>query len=237
MRPSVASRAAAALLAAAAAAAAPAAAAAGVYGVDVSQPVSASAAKCMAAAPNGDTFAVVRAWKSYGEFDANAPATMAAFAAAGVDVSVYLFPCMGLPAKVQLDRLQGNLTAAGATFTRMFFDIETNPDTACAWPSPAASCAYMKSLVAAALANPYYANRTGVYASSHEWGLIMGSPDACTGVANTLPLWYPHYSSPPQPNFGDFTPFGGWTTPYMKQYADSPDTCGVGTDHNWRPAA
>lgn len=229
---SAAARVATALLAAAATVSA-----APVFGVDVSQPVSASAAKCMAGASNGKSFAVVRAWKSYGAFDTNAPATMAAFAGAGVDVSVYLFPCMGMSPTAQLNWLQGNLTAAGARFTRMFFDIETNPDSACAWPAPAASCAYMKSLVSAALANPYYANRTGVYASAHEWGLIMGSDTACSGAASALPLWYPHYESPPNPSFSDFAPFGGWTAPWMKQYADGPATCGVGTDLNWRPAA
>ncbi len=51
------------------AAAAFAALAAATLGVDVSQPVSTSSAKCLVS--SGYTFAVVRAWKSYGAFDTN----------------------------------------------------------------------------------------------------------------------------------------------------------------------
>eukprot|EP01113_Clastostelium_recurvatum_P003698 TRINITY_DN11615_c0_g1_i3.p1 TRINITY_DN11615_c0_g1~~TRINITY_DN11615_c0_g1_i3.p1 ORF type:complete len:203 (+),score=32.14 TRINITY_DN11615_c0_g1_i3:121-729(+) len=54
-----------------------------------------------------------------------------------------------------------------------------------------------------------------------------------TGLSN-LPLWYAHYNN--QQNFDDFTPFGGWTKPSIKQYADGPGLCGAdGADRNWRP--
>lgn len=46
-------------------------------GVDVSQPVSGSAASCMHS--NGKDFAIVRAWLSYGAFDSAAPGSVKAF--------------------------------------------------------------------------------------------------------------------------------------------------------------
>jgi hypothetical protein len=93
-----------------AALAAAVASAAATYGVDVSAPVSLDAAKCMvsvsaalhraslppripAPAPppppsvstqNGRSFAIVRAWESFGHFDGNAPATVANFWGGGM---------------------------------------------------------------------------------------------------------------------------------------------------------
>lgn len=225
-----------ALAAAAALASGAGASAAGAsLGVDVSQPVSPAAASCLAAANR--SFAVVRAWESLGRFDSNAPATMAALAGAGVDVSIYMFPCSFQSPAQQLAALQGNLTAAGRTaFTRMWFDVETNPSRGCEWSSnTSANCAYMGALVAAAQAMPFFSGRLGIYTSIHMWqNTWMGA--ACD-VGASLPLWYPHYETPPNPSFSDFVSFGGWAAPYMKQYADGPPVCadGPATDLNWRP--
>lgn len=35
-------------------------------------------------------------------------------------------------------------------------------------------------------------------------------------------------------SFSDFTPFGGWTQPTIKQYAGDATKCGVGVDLNYR---
>ena len=185
----------------------------------------------------GKTFSITRAWESLGRFDANAPATMAAFAHAGIDVSVYMFPCSFESPQAQLAALQGNLTLAGAPFfAEMWLDVESNADPRCAWSAKnlSANCDYLASLVGAALGNPFFANRTGIYTSVHEWTLLMGAD--CT-AGSPVKLWYPHYESPPNPSFSDFKPFGGWTAPTMKQYADGPPVCkdGPATDLNWRP--
>jgi hypothetical protein len=52
---------------------------------------------------------------------------------------------------------------------------------------------------------------------------------------NNLPLWYAHYQSPPQPNFDDFSPFAGWSTPYAKQYAGDTTLCGMSVDLDYTP--
>lgn len=204
-------------------------------GIDVSQPVSAAAAACMAKA--GRSYSITRAWESVGAFDAHAPATMAAFASAGVEVSIYMFPCSFQSPQAQLAALQGNLTAAGApSFSKMWLDVESNIDPRCAWSKTnlTANCDYMSALVGAALGNPFFSNRTGIYTSVHEWTLLMGAD--CT-AGSSVPLWYPHYEAPPNPTFSDFKSFGGWTAPAMKQYADGPPVCadGPATDLNYRP--
>jgi GH25 family lysozyme M1 (1,4-beta-N-acetylmuramidase) len=205
------------------------------FGVDVSEPVSNSAATCMIQ-KNNKTFSVTRCWESLNHFDANCPATLAAFEQAKIQADIYMFPCSFASATDQLNELQGNITASKSVFNFMWFDVETNPLQRCAWSTSnlTANCDYMNELIQAALSNPFFSNRTGIYTSVHEWSMLMGT--SCTvGADAGLPLWYPHYESPPNPSFSDFKPFSGWTTPFMKQYADGPATCGVGTDLNWRP--
>jgi hypothetical protein len=53
--------------------------------------------------------------------------------------------------------------------------------------------------------------------------------------ANTLPLWY---SSPNgAANFDDFVPFGGFTTPYAKQFVYMLGMCGASVIYqDWAPA-
>lgn len=71
--------------------------------------------------------------------------------------------------------------------------------------------------------------KTGIYTSYSQWSQIMGD-DFTDG--SQFPLWYPHYQSPPDPSFDDFTPFGGWDEPAIKQYAENQSLCGVGVDVN-----
>ena len=50
----------------------------------------------------------------------------------------------------------------------------------------------------------------------------------------------PHYESPPNPTFSDFSPFGGWTKPSIKQFGDGDvppgDLCGISVDNNVAPS-
>ena len=204
-------------------------AAGAVLGVDVSQPASPAAAACLRAA--GYSFAIPRAWESVGRFDASAPGSVASFWGAKFDhVDVYMFPCSGRNATQQVRELRGNLTAASVRFGMLWLDIEYNPDAACAWAADkAANCAFLGELAAAAAAAGF---NTGVYTSVHEYGLFFDM--TCT-VASHLPLWYPHYEVPPQPNFNDFSPFAGWAKPAIKQFDDHGPSCGVGVDVSFYP--
>ena len=222
----------------AASAAAAAASAAMLYGVDISTPVSASAAACMKA-QHGVDFAISRAWYSDGAgFDDAAAESGASFKAAGVRFDVYMFPCsFGLDAASQVAELMGNLSSRQLQFGAIWFDVETNPDPKCAWrTNKTENCAYMRELVKAAEeTNAIW----GVYSSIHMWSLYMeDSPNACSVASSAgLPLWYPHYERPPNPTFSDFVPFGGWKAPTIKQYDDgsSGAYCGVGVDNNVAP--
>ena len=75
----------------------------------------------------------------------------------------------------------------------------------------------------------------GIYSSSYEWSQVFfGDTGACSQPAqNNTQLWYAHFDN--TQSFSDFTSFGGWNSPVMKQYADSCPYCGVSADMDWYP--
>ena len=113
----------------------------------------------------------------------------------------------------------------------IWLDIETNPSTGCSWSSfsAASNCQYVNELVTAIKG---HGKVPGIYSSYYMWEGIMGAPGNCGGH-NGLPLWYAHYDN--VANFNDFTPFGGWTKPNIKQYLGTNTLCGAGVDYSWYP--
>jgi hypothetical protein len=56
-----------------------------------------------------------------------------------------------------------------------------------------------------------------------------------TSLTRVLPCRYAHYDN--NPSFSDFTAFGGWKSPAMKQYIGDGTSCGVGVDYDWYPSS
>jgi len=77
-----------------------------------------------------------------------------------------------------------------------------------------------------------YGVRCGIYSSASQWSAIFGSTSFVYG--NNLPLWYAHYDNIAA--FSDFSSFGGWSTPYAKQYIGDATICSMGVDVNYAPA-
>jgi hypothetical protein len=71
-----------------------------VKGVDISQPFSASTFTCMK--NNGVTFAIPRAYCSYGGVDSHAVSNLQNGHSAGLTMDVYMFPCRGKNATAQV---------------------------------------------------------------------------------------------------------------------------------------
>jgi len=116
------------------------------------------------------------------------------------------------------------------SYGMIWLDIETNPSTGCGWGTGYTSnCQYVTELVNQIKAR---GKVPGIYASSYMWSTIMGSVSACASLG-TVPLWYPHYDG--VASFSDFTKFGGWTKPAIKQYQGTTTECSVGIDKNWYP--
>ena len=106
------------------------------------------------------------------------------------------------------------------------FDVEQC--TNCWSTNLASNMDYLNELVSAAVARKV---SVGIYSSSYEWGITVGSTS--TGLQK-YPLWYAHYDG--KETFSDFVPFGGWTKPAIKQYNDHGDSsCNIDVDVNWYP--
>ncbi|KAI7856356.1 hypothetical protein BDC45DRAFT_66544 [Circinella umbellata] len=61
----------------------------------------------------------------------------------------------------------------------------------------------------------------GIATSASDWETITGSLD--WELDGTVPLWYESHDG--KPNFDDYTPFGGWETPFSKQYTKDAEFC------------
>jgi hypothetical protein len=203
-------------------------------GVDFAGAMSSDKAKCLVNAGYGD-FAMVRAWHSYGAFDTDAPASIAALRGAGFkDIDVYMFPCPTKDVGQQVKDMISNLIQQSVNFGGVWLDIEENPSTNCGWSSnKATNCATMSRLASAINSTGLF---WGTYASEYEWSTLMGT-DCVVPLAAQHELWYPHYERPPNPSFSDFKPFGGWRTPTIKQYDDTDGgkCAGSQVDVSWRP--
>ena len=75
--------------------------------------------------------------------------------------------------------------------------------------------------------------KVGIYSSYADWENLMGLDYQFPNAAS-YPLWYPHYDT--KHSFDGFKAFGGWTTPFMKQYDDDDcHTCLFEINKNYRP--
>ena len=178
---------------------------------------------------NGWGFVSVRSYCSFGGVDPNAPRTLAQAKAGGIEYrDIYHFPCASVDAATQVADDFNHI--GQANFGMMWFDIETNPSPGCGWSGDLSSnCAFLGDLIAAGHSLSIH---MGIYASAYMWSIIMG--DGCSvGADNGIVLWYAHYDY--TRSFSDFSPFGGWTTPNIKQYNDGVGMCGINADADWYP--
>eukprot|EP01101_Sappina_pedata_P003587 TRINITY_DN143_c0_g2_i1.p1 TRINITY_DN143_c0_g2~~TRINITY_DN143_c0_g2_i1.p1 ORF type:complete len:223 (+),score=85.91 TRINITY_DN143_c0_g2_i1:197-865(+) len=196
------------------------------YGVDISSQCEDDCFSCLVS--SGYNYVIIRGWLSYGAPDTNCPHTIYNAWAGGMsDVDVYLFPCAGSDGPTQMSGMINYIAGYQATYGQIWLDIETNPSSGCGWSGDQGSnCAYIQSLIQSGQS----AGKTvGVYASAYMWNTIAGS--SCTvGADLGAPLWYADYDG--EANFNNFSPFGGWSSPAMKQYNTGTE-CGVGVDLNW----
>lgn len=190
-------------------------------GVDVSQYTSQGSFSCLN--QNGYIFAIVRGYCSYGDVDPNVVSNIQNSINGGMqNTDVYLFPCYpcGNPAG-QADALVNAISGQG--YGMVWIDIETY-----AWDSNQGNNQNFIAALARELVNQ--GQSVGIYTSYYNWQSIVGL--GWTGVSQ-FPLWYAHYDD--SLSFGDFTPFGGWNSPAIKQYNGDVSYCGAGIDQNYYP--
>ncbi|KAI8074561.1 lysozyme [Gongronella butleri] len=204
-------------------------------GADSSSATSQSAYACLV--NNGYTRFVGRAYmEAYGNNPGGKVDTSAvtsyknAYAAGASNFDVYMFPCTGRStcksAATQVQELAALFLNNGMTKVgTVWLDVEVDPN-ANNWPSVTSNKA---TLTAFKTALNNSGLKWGVYASKSQWTTVTGSLSWV--LDSTKPLWYPHYDN--TKSFSDFTSFGGWTKPTIKQYAGSTSICGANVDLNY----
>ncbi|ORZ25153.1 glycoside hydrolase superfamily [Absidia repens] len=150
--------------------------------------------------------------------------------AAGLSVDMYMFPCTGRsscksPATQVAETIQV-MNKHRMQIGTIWFDVEVDRQ-ARNWPSISSN---RRTLVA--FRNAWNRSRLnwGIYTSRSQWSAITGR-SASWVLDASKPLWYAHYNN--APNFRDFTAFGGWKKPKVKQYAGDRSICGARVDLNY----
>jgi len=146
-------------------------------------------------------------------------------------VDVYIFMCPNCynngDAASVVSTVFNSLSSQGVTYGMIWFDVE---QCSGCWSDVNTNCGYMATAVNEATS---LGAHVGMYSSEYEWGATVGT--GCTSFsAGGYPLWYAHYDG--CQNFDDSWAyeFGGWTSPAMKQYADSGPGC-MSVDADWYP--
>ncbi|KAM9978984.1 hypothetical protein ACTFIZ_000317 [Dictyostelium cf. discoideum] len=189
-------------------------------GVDISQGSSVGDFQCMI--NQGFEFAIIRGYMETGQVDPEVVNSIACAREAGVEyVDTYLFPCFncGNP-QDQGPALVNYLSGYNANYGMVWLDIESSD-----WSGDqSANVAFFEGLISGLQS---VGAHIGVYTSASQWIPIMGG---YTG-GSEFPLWYANWDG--VQSFDDFSAFGGWSTPAIKQYNDGGSNCGVGYDFNW----
>jgi hypothetical protein len=113
----------------------------------------------------------------------------------------------------------------------VWIDVETNPSSGCSWTGHdfASNCNFLMEVVNRIKSK---GKNLGIYATAYMWTSIFGARNACPQAASQQ-LWYAHYDN--SPSFSDFSAFGGWTKPTIKQFVGDVVVCGAGIDKNFYP--
>lgn len=197
-----------------------------VLGVDVSQLFSTATYQCIK--NNGYSFVIIRGYCSFGGLDNNAVSNLNNARAAGLITDIYMFPCRGKSATAQVDQMMAAIS--NNLYGMVWIDVETNPSSGCGWGSDhTGNCNFIIETINRIKS---HGKVPAIYSSKVMWTNIMGSAGACPAAASQQ-LWYPHYDG--SASFSDFSAFGGWSKPAIKQFQGDVTLCGAGVDKNFYP--
>jgi len=193
-------------------------------GVDMSSGLSTSTNwGCLA--QNGYQFAIIQTWQGgYGFNNGIAGAIAASKAAGFLHTDVYIFMCPNCGGNGNPEAVVTTVVNAiqGQPYGMIWFDIEQCTDC---WFDADTNANYIARAANQAVS---MGQHIGFYSSEYEWSQTMGGHTDFAGY----PLWYAHWDGVQSFSDGLYQ-FGGWTSPAIKQYADSGPCCSV--DSSWYP--
>eukprot|EP01038_Epipyxis_sp_PR26KG_P004636 gene4636-6517_t len=215
-------------------------------GVDLSIVTNSSIWDCLVK-EHSTEYAIIRAYRSLGQVDANSANSLRLAHNSGVkDLGVYMFPCITSSnyaksnnitcdsAEVQVEKtlqylheneiyVEHSVTtendARNPVFVNKFWiDVEDEDGYLYYDPSPEVNLAFLADLVGKLNALRV---PVGIYTKTNYWTNIMGG----SIDYGKYPLWYPRYDATDSLNF--FVPFSGWSTVAIKQTGGDVGYCGL----------
>lgn len=170
---------------------------------------------------SGYNFGIIQVLTSPGTINPHAANDLKRAKAAGIEyLDAYIFLNFRKDPAAQTRESIEYLRNNGAPFGQVWFDIEA--------PRLWGSCAENQKFFAAAVKEAESMGvKPAIYSSASQWAPIMCG---YTGFSH-LPLWYAHYDG--RESFSDFSPFGGWSRPNIKQFQGTTSVCGTSIDKDW----
>ena len=163
----------------------------------------------------GKSFATIRAYLSTGSIDPNVIINLRKAAQANLTTDVYIDPCVSCndaygSVKTIVNALKNE--NIGTFWVKIYINT---------WMESASrNKDFITSLIGQMEAQGISKDKIGILTSKFNWDRITNYWDAMSGYK----LWY--ISDNGVNTFEDFVSFGGWTTPYMKQYDLLTPECG-----------
>ncbi|EGG24519.1 hypothetical protein DFA_02762 [Cavenderia fasciculata] len=190
--------------------------------VDISSQTNTSSFDCLKS--NGYSYVIIRGLET-GQPDPNGPESIEnAWDGGMTKVDVYAVPCplcVSSSGYGQILRMIQSIKAYNVKFGTIWLVVQG----AGYWSTYRdENQAFFKDMINGANTDDY---SVGVYTSASQWQQIMGSWNG----AASYPLWYSNYDS--NPSFSDFKPFGGWTSPTIKQYNSDQMVCELAVNQNY----
>ena len=148
--------------------------------------------------------------------DTNALQAIINSKAAGLSVDVYVVICRNSDAGSQIDAVFSAIDSS--LFDYVWIKVEPNTTPGCSWSGypELENCAFLAATVGQAQS---YGKTVGVFSTANIWKQFFGS--SCDIGVSGIPLWYADYTTTGHVDstvaYDDFVPFGGWTSPSLKQ--------------------
>jgi len=196
------------------------------YAVDLYAATSTSTFSCYERGNFKTAFIRVYKPDNGGTVDPNGPTNVQNANSAGMGVEVFMVPqpSGSKQGYVQLDEAYNYVTSHGVNLKSIWIKV-TSPIN---WPSNQQNNAnFIYSMLTRAQARGL---KVGIYTNAYDWAQITNGWTGWTSIAGGVNLWYWHVTASGSAgqtaqNFGDFSSFGGWNNPAVKQYGQNVNVC------------
>ena len=198
---------------------------AAVSGFDVSIGIDSSTASCFA--QESKDWMACRAWKNNASYDSNCCTSINLAQNSGIATrSAYMTPCpqCSQTARTQLDNMFNGLQAGCQSAWSGTAYLQISASASSWYSTTSENQRWYQTLVDGCTSR--FGITCAILSSYNDWVTLFG--DETYTYGNTLDLWYVQNDG--EASFSGFQPFGGWTSPSVKQYTTGSHLCGISSN-------